>query len=54
MMDRSADPIPPDGGDADEVLAQIQAAGIDTDELLPARLQREEASFNKSWTIFKS
>ena len=43
------DPIPPDGGDADEVLAQFQAAGIDTDELA-ARLQREgKESFNKSW-----
>jgi transaldolase len=44
-----SDPIPPDGGDADEVLAQFQAAGIDTDELA-ARLQREgKESFNKSW-----
>jgi transaldolase len=43
------DPIPPDGGDADEVLAQFQSAGIDTDELA-ARLQREGAeAFNKSW-----
>ena len=43
------DPIPSDGGDADEVLAQFQAAGIDTDELA-ARLQREgKESFNKSW-----
>jgi len=43
------DPISPDGGDADEVLAQFQAAGIDTDELA-ARLQREgKESFNKSW-----
>ena len=43
------DPIPPDGGDADEVLAQFQSAGIDTDELA-ARLQQEgKESFNKSW-----
>jgi transaldolase len=43
------DPIPPDGGDADEVLAAFQSAGIDTDELA-ARLQREGAeAFNKSW-----
>ncbi len=43
------DPIPPDGGDADEVLAAFQDAGIDTDELA-ARLQREGAeAFNKSW-----
>src|SRR3954454_4573381 len=43
------DPIPPDGGDADEVLAKFEAAGIDTDELA-ARLQQEgKESFNKSW-----
>jgi transaldolase len=43
------DPIPPDGGDADEVLAAFQSAGFDTDELA-ARLQREGAeAFNKSW-----
>jgi transaldolase len=43
------DPIPPDGGDADQVLAAFQDAGVDTDELA-ARLQREGAeAFNKSW-----
>jgi transaldolase len=43
------DPIPADGGDADEVLAAFQSAGIDTDELA-ARLQHEGAeAFNKSW-----
>jgi transaldolase len=43
------EPIPPDGGDADEVLAAFQSAEIDTDELA-ARLQREGAeAFNKSW-----
>jgi transaldolase len=43
------EPIPPDGGDADEVLAEFQSAGVDTDELA-ARLQREGAeAFNKSW-----
>ena len=43
------DPIPADGGDADEVLARFQSAGVDTDELA-ARLQREGAdSFVKSW-----
>jgi transaldolase len=43
------DPIPPDGGDADEVLEQFNSAGVDTDELA-ARLQREGAeSFDKSW-----
>jgi transaldolase len=45
-----SEPIPPDGGDADDVLAQFQAAGIDTDELA-ARLQQEgKESFNKSWS----
>ena len=43
------DPIPADGGDADEVLAAFQSSGIDTDELA-ARLQREGAeAFDKSW-----
>jgi transaldolase len=43
------DPIPADGGDADEVLAAFQSAGVDTDELA-ARLQREGAeAFDKSW-----
>jgi transaldolase len=43
------DPIPPDGGDADDTLAEFQSAGIDTDELA-SRLQREGAeAFNKSW-----
>jgi transaldolase len=43
------DPIPPDGGDADDTLAAFQSAGIDTDELA-ARLQQEgKESFNKSW-----
>jgi transaldolase len=43
------DPIPADGGDADEVLAAFQSAGIDTDELA-TRLQREGAeAFAKSW-----
>ena len=44
-----SEPIPPDGGDADEVLAEFQSAGIDADELA-ARLQQEgKESFNKSW-----
>ena len=43
------DPIPADGGDADDVLGEFQSAGVDTDELA-ARLQREGAeAFNKSW-----
>jgi transaldolase len=43
------DPIPADGGDADEVLSAFQSAGVDTDELA-SRLQREgAAAFDKSW-----
>jgi len=43
------EPIPPDGGEADQVLADYQSAGFDTDELA-ARLQREGAeAFVKSW-----
>jgi transaldolase len=43
------EPIPADGGDADELLAKFQDAGIDTDALA-ARLQQEgKESFNKSW-----
>jgi transaldolase len=43
------DPIPADGGDADEVLAAFQSAGVDTDALA-ARLQRDGAeAFDKSW-----
>jgi len=43
------DAIPADGGDAEEILAEFQSAGVDTDELA-ARLQREGAeAFNKSW-----
>jgi transaldolase len=43
------DPIPADGGDADQVLAQFESAGVDVGELAQ-RLQREgAASFEKSW-----
>ncbi len=43
------DPLPPDGGECDQVLAEFEAAGIDTSELA-ARLQREGAeAFDKSW-----
>jgi transaldolase len=43
------DPLPPDGGDAEQVLAEFNAAGIDTDELAE-RLQREGAeTFDASW-----
>ncbi len=41
--------LSPDGGDAEEVLAQFAKAGIDVDALA-ARLQKEGAeSFSKSW-----
>jgi transaldolase len=43
------EPLPPDGGDADEVLAAFNSAGIDTDALA-VRLQEEgKDSFDKSW-----
>ena len=41
--------LPPDGGDADTVLAEFASAGVD-DTALAARLQREgTASFDTSW-----
>jgi transaldolase len=44
------DPIPDDGGDADEVIQAHRDIGIDTDELA-LRLQKEGAeAFVKSWT----
>jgi transaldolase len=43
------DPLPPDAGDAEEVIAAFAKAGIDDDQLA-ADLQREGAeSFVKSW-----
>ncbi len=43
------DPIPDDGGDADEALARFEAAGVDLSELAN-RLQREGAeAFDSSW-----
>ena len=43
------EPIPPDGGDAEEVLGEFEAAGIDVDALA-VRLQEEgKESFNASW-----
>ena len=43
------EPLPADGGDADEVLAAFNEAGIDTDALA-VRLQEEgKESFDKSW-----
>jgi transaldolase len=43
------DPLPADGGDAEQVLAKLNEAGIDTDALA-VRLQEEgKESFDKSW-----
>jgi transaldolase len=43
------EPLPPDGGDADELLAAFNEAGMDTDELA-VRLQKEGAdAFSQSW-----
>jgi len=43
------DPLPADGGDAEQVLAEFEAAGVDVAQLA-ARLQREGAeAFDKSW-----
>ncbi|HYU59763.1 MAG TPA: transaldolase [Solirubrobacterales bacterium] len=43
------DPLPADGGDAEAVLAEFNAAGIDTDALA-SRLQHEGAeTFDASW-----
>jgi transaldolase len=43
------EPVPADGGDAEEALGKFTAQGIDLDELA-ARLQKEGAeSFVKSW-----
>lgn len=47
---RVREPLPPDGGDAEEVLAAFNEAGIDTDALA-VRLQKEGAgAFSKSWS----
>lgn len=47
---RVGDPLPSDGGDSDQVLAEFAKAGIDT-AALARRLQDEgAASFVKSWT----
>jgi transaldolase len=44
------EPIPADGGDAEQVLAEFDAAGVDVAELA-ARLQRQGAeAFDKSWS----
>ena len=45
----TGDPIPPDGGDAEDVLSDYAEAGFDVNELA-ARLQSEgKESFAKSW-----
>jgi transaldolase len=47
---RVRDPLPADGGDAEEVLARFGEAGIDVDALA-ARLQEEgKESFDASWS----
>ena len=44
------EPLPADGGDAEQVLAEFEAAGVDVAELA-ARLQREGAeAFDASWS----
>jgi transaldolase len=46
---RLSDPLPADGGDADEVLARFAKAGVDVDGLA-AKLQRDGAqAFDDSW-----
>jgi transaldolase len=46
---RVGDPMPPDGGDCEQVLAQFADAGIDVDALAE-RLQEEgKVAFAKSW-----
>ena len=43
------EPLPADGGDAEQVLAEFEAAGVEVAELA-ARLQREGAeAFDASW-----
>jgi transaldolase len=43
------DPLPADGGDAEQTLAEFAAAGVDVDALAE-RLQEEgKDSFDKSW-----
>jgi transaldolase len=46
---RVGDPVPADGGDAEQVLARFNEAGIDV-EALAERLQEEgKQAFAKSW-----
>ena len=45
----AGEPLPADGGDAEQVLGEFEAAGIDVDALAD-RLQEEgKESFNRSW-----
>ncbi|MGI8460542.1 MAG: transaldolase [Solirubrobacterales bacterium] len=43
------EPIPADGGDAEQVLAEFENAGIDVDALAAQLQQEGKESFNKSW-----
>jgi transaldolase len=44
------EPLPADGGDAEQVLAEFEAAGVSPSELA-SRLQREGAeAFDASWS----
>jgi transaldolase len=43
------DPLPADGGDADEVLAAFNAAGIDTDALAAELQEQGKSAFVDSW-----
>jgi transaldolase len=46
---RVGEPLPEDGGDAEDVLAEFETAGVDVDALA-ARLQEEgKGAFEKSW-----
>ena len=43
------EPLPPDGGDAEEVLAAFNEAGIDTDAIATQLQQEGAEAFVKSW-----
>jgi transaldolase len=43
------EPLPADGGDADEVLARFNDAGMDTDGLAKQLQEEGKESFDKSW-----
>jgi transaldolase len=44
-----ADPVPPDGGDCDEVLAEFEQAGVDVDALAKQLQEEGKEAFAKSW-----